>query len=392
MEPLFEQLKKARNEIRLDLERKNIIRGNLSRLIEADLAIKKPVGRHFLYQLTKVPAIIFVIIFLIGGGTSLAAEKTLPGDLLYIVKKQVNEPVVGALSFGVEAKGDWEAELASRRLEEASRLALQGKLDAKTETELSDEFETHEEKTLEHMAKLEENGKEREAASLAARFEGTLQGHEKIAARTAQSDTGATMMMSAKIALPEAAPPPSRLETKISKALSSATETRVRLEKKIKSDNSSSTEHAANAKIKAAGKILLETKKYVAKKENKLRLENASEIEALLTLSDELLIQAKVKNEAGLYGEAFNLANDAIRIAHESKTAVDVRSEMQTDEKNDADRDEALPLETGSSSEHGGSVSGTIGVEVHSDLLKGTTTVAVEKKNSEELINIRIRQ
>lgn len=63
-------------------------------------------------------------------GTSYAAEKALPGDALYFVKVNVNEPIVGALTVSTEHKAQWNVALAERRLEEVEALAAEGRLQA----------------------------------------------------------------------------------------------------------------------------------------------------------------------------------------------------------------------------------------------------------------------
>ncbi len=55
-------------------------------------------------------------------GVSFAAENTLPGDLLYSVKINVNEEVHGALITGSTAKMDWEKDRVVRRVEETETL------------------------------------------------------------------------------------------------------------------------------------------------------------------------------------------------------------------------------------------------------------------------------
>ena len=217
MDPLFEQFNKAKEGIHLSSDRKEAIRDNLVRLIEADLDIKKkPMPRYArgFGNFLKMPVMAaLMIMILLGGGTSLAAERALPGDVLYPIKVVINEPVVSALSLSVEAKIDWEAELAGRRLKEAVELADAGKLNSEVEEKLSEEFTKHETKVRERIANLEEKGDEKVAASLAARFEGSLKAHEEALQHTedssANQDTALTvntdmappeiMMISAKI-------------------------------------------------------------------------------------------------------------------------------------------------------------------------------------------------
>ncbi|HEV3244731.1 MAG TPA: DUF5667 domain-containing protein [Candidatus Paceibacterota bacterium] len=63
-----------------------------------------------------------------GTGTAFAAQNALPGEPLYGVKVNVEEPILGSLATSPEAQADWNARLAAQRLSEAVQLAAQNKL------------------------------------------------------------------------------------------------------------------------------------------------------------------------------------------------------------------------------------------------------------------------
>lgn len=63
-----------------------------------------------------------LVLILASTGVSFAAEKTLPGDLLYPVKVNVNEEVRGALTISNTDKMDWEKERVVRRVIETEIL------------------------------------------------------------------------------------------------------------------------------------------------------------------------------------------------------------------------------------------------------------------------------
>ncbi|MEK7094083.1 MAG: DUF5667 domain-containing protein [Patescibacteria group bacterium] len=340
MDPLFEQFNKAKEGIHLSSDRKEAIRDNLVRLIEADLDIKKkPMPRYArgFGNFLKMPVMAaLMIMILLGGGTSLAAERALPGDVLYPIKVVINEPVVSALSLSVEAKIDWEAELAGRRLKEAVELADAGKLNAEVEEKLSEEFTKHETKVRERIANLEEKGDEKVAASLAARFEGSLKAHEEALQHTedssANQDTALTvntdmappeiMMISAKI-IPVGEIEQS-LKTKILSVLSTTADTRMRLEAKIQPDNGSSTERAVAKKIKSVSEDI-ERSEHLVKRKDRSNRSTKAEIKA----SRDLVREAKIKTEKKLFGEAFNLMNQAALSVEKSKAAAEISKETR---------------------------------------------------------------
>lgn len=88
-----------------------------------------------------VAAAISVLIITVSFGTTSAASKALPGDLLYPVKIHVNEAVELATAFTSEAKVEVKTKHALRRLSEAEELYKNGKLDATTTRDLQIRFE-----------------------------------------------------------------------------------------------------------------------------------------------------------------------------------------------------------------------------------------------------------
>jgi hypothetical protein len=70
------------------------------------------------------------------GGTSLAAQGTIPGDLLYPIKVHVNETVRTAFAFDANQKAKLQLALLDERLEEGKRLASLGELHGQVETDL----------------------------------------------------------------------------------------------------------------------------------------------------------------------------------------------------------------------------------------------------------------
>lgn len=87
--------------------------------------------------------IIVGLLFFISGGASVAAEYSLPGDLLYPVKVHVTEEVRSVLMFSDESKAGWELERANRREEERTTLETEGRLNAETEAALEAQIEVH---------------------------------------------------------------------------------------------------------------------------------------------------------------------------------------------------------------------------------------------------------
>ncbi len=96
------------------------------------------------FAFRSTPSFAAVLLLVLGGGSlSYAAESALPGDPLYAVKVHVNEEVHAAFSLSTEAKANWEAKRAERRVKEAKQLANAGKLTPEKTTVLVAAFNTH---------------------------------------------------------------------------------------------------------------------------------------------------------------------------------------------------------------------------------------------------------
>lgn len=106
------------------------------------------------------------VIFLISGGTALAAEQALPGDILYPVKIKVNEKIREKLSLGEEAKTKWQTEQVERRLVEMEKLAEKSQLKEKKLAEVTERY-TEQTKNIENkITDLRSQGKAVRAAAL----------------------------------------------------------------------------------------------------------------------------------------------------------------------------------------------------------------------------------
>lgn len=181
MKETFEQkLKKAAQGIRMSKAEKRTMRLHVLR------AIQKTPSPYFFYSfqfiMSRAVAATLVLALFVGGGTVYAAERALPGDMLYIVKIAINEQAEEALAFTPVAKASVSAELASRRIEEAEALAVQGKLTADLSAKLEERFAAHAERADELALELEGDDPE-SAAEVRAQLRASLFAHSAILAR-----------------------------------------------------------------------------------------------------------------------------------------------------------------------------------------------------------------
>jgi hypothetical protein len=107
----------------------------------------------------------------LGGGVSFAAQGALPGDPLWGFKIGVNERMESALTFPEKEKAVLDIATAQRRIDEAARLAASGGLSSSTVAMLGSNFDVHARRMIDHVAKLQDQGKFGDAALVAAQFQ-----------------------------------------------------------------------------------------------------------------------------------------------------------------------------------------------------------------------------
>ncbi|MFA5131777.1 MAG: DUF5667 domain-containing protein [Candidatus Paceibacterota bacterium] len=116
----------------------------------------------------------------LSGGVSVFADDILPGDILYPIKVNVVEGAHLAISFTTPTKAATEATLATRRLEEAEKLAAEGRLDLETEEQANIAFDAHIRKFNEHIETLQAEGNPKEVVEVGTFLQTRLAVHDAI--------------------------------------------------------------------------------------------------------------------------------------------------------------------------------------------------------------------
>lgn len=122
----------------------------------------------------------FIAIFValaIAVGTSITAQGTVPGQMLYPVKVHVNENIESVWSVSAEADARIKAAHALRRIDEAQELAASAKLDAQTRTEIIARFKEDTDAMERYIQKLEVRGDAATAAEIRSSFAANLNAH-----------------------------------------------------------------------------------------------------------------------------------------------------------------------------------------------------------------------
>jgi hypothetical protein len=74
---------------------------------------------------------------MITGGTSFAAQSSVPGDFLYPVKIGFNENIRAAFAVSADSEADLQADLLEERIEEAQALQIEGRLSGEVAKKVS---------------------------------------------------------------------------------------------------------------------------------------------------------------------------------------------------------------------------------------------------------------
>lgn len=107
---------------------------------------------HFNTPFAKLVGGLFVLALIVG--VPLVAERTVPGDTLYLVKTGINETIRTQFATSPYAKVQLETKFIERRLAEARLLAEEGKLTVEVEAKIAETVKGHAEAVQNGIAEL----------------------------------------------------------------------------------------------------------------------------------------------------------------------------------------------------------------------------------------------
>lgn len=300
----------------------------------------------FLHKKYMFASLVVLLVVALGGGVSYAAEGTVPGQPLYPVK-HLTEEVKAAITFSPKADAEWDTRRVERRLEEATVLASQGKLESTVQEQLSNDLKIQVQKTQKEIKNLEKNGNIEAAADLSARLQTALSVHESILTsleeriehandsqrketeddndERGQEHSTSTVATTSTLSIRRLLP--AKLLEQLKTDTNSAGAIKIEIEDKIKAQVN--TEAAASAKISSAKNKIAEVRKFLAEKENNLSADAKQKAEAQLTKVDTLLTDAQTKFTAKDYQGAFVLAAKAHEQAQEVKLIIMAQQSVQ---------------------------------------------------------------
>jgi len=159
MDEILEKLNKQAQKISLNRDEKSSIRNIL-----ISYSRKSPYGAFFSFSLIRNKKVLIlasvIALLLMGGGTSYAAQRALPGDILYPIKINVNEKIADLMAVTKEAKVKLNKKIIKTRLGEMDKLISIGKFDKKKEVKIEKDLKNALEKSEKRNNVSRENNKE----------------------------------------------------------------------------------------------------------------------------------------------------------------------------------------------------------------------------------------
>lgn len=304
-----------------------------------------------------MPIAILVAVFL-AGGISIGAEASGPGDLLYPVKVGINEEVRGVFDFSQEAKAQWDARRAERRLEEAERLIVSGELSTELASKLESRFTERMESLRDRLAAsdLTASGKAKLNSDLEARFTA----HENVLLELGTRAKGAS-----KNAIMS-------LKEHVRAAIDTAAEVRVEAEGALAQANGPDVKAAAEGRKIAAQSKIDEVASFIARRGERISVESKAQAQARVSVAETLVAEGDVELAEGAYAAAFAKYQEAHRTAQEAKIVTTLQHTLQArvaveedSSGTDAQSESALEAEGAANAETNSRANAGAGAEIN---------------------------
>lgn len=119
-------------------------------------------------------AIAIVAALAIGGGATVAAQSSAPGDALYGLKIGVNEKIEGAFAFSEQARAEEHLEAIAERHAEGKRLEAEGKLSAEAKASLNANIDAHAQAFAKALASVKASGNAEATTQLETKLQAAL--------------------------------------------------------------------------------------------------------------------------------------------------------------------------------------------------------------------------
>lgn len=401
----FNNIREAVQSLKLSDNEKALMKSNIIAGVTASSfsSVTNPVPSRLYYQWNIgnyinlaikhnnfMMALLITIMLAAGGGSSVMAEKAIPGDALYQMKVVVNEPVIGLFTLSKEGNTAWQERLVERRLEEVQKVVAQGTLSTSTQVEMEVAVRAQIDKFALAVKDLSGNKNTAVISSeLAIRLESALRAHQDILEKVVADGTLATSTKETTKDLL------SSLKEDESQVKSHREEAELHLGDNENNANASSTpEVAALNKQAVAEKILANVQeKYLAEKVN-LATSTRSNIEQELSAIEKILVEGKADVATAKYNDAREKFQNVIQLSNDTRVTivtssikgdleVDLGSNFERENKNESNDSENSTSSVRKNDNHDNK-NGTSSVDKDSDEENATSSAVKSEKNKND--------
>jgi hypothetical protein len=322
------------------------------RVADETRSIEQVPQRTLLFSLKRMymPFVILLAV-MVSGGTSFAAQGAVPGDFLYTIKTEVNEPVRSAFALGANAEAELQAQIVAERIEEAQELKAEGKLKGEVAAKLAANIQAHVAKAEKANKKSDEKVKIRTNSGLSlalGKFNALVENDAAlvISTSTQDSEVSTSAALGTTLATGKIDPETLRANTQ------TRIESLIEIVKKSEAELSAEVYLALSAKLDDANELLVESKTQteVQSQQSLMKAgELAGEVESKLTT----LGTAKIDVNTGVILDIDFSEVPALKLNLESDANMETRESGRDDKPKkvylDVETDSVIELDTDSS-------------------------------------------
>ena len=264
-----------------------------------------------------------MLMLVAASGTSIAAEKSLPGDILFPIKVGMNEQIARTLQVSSEDQANFSVSLVQKRMHEIAQLAASGKLSSENEAQVN----TRLHKNIRAAQNAIKNAREENtqaAVEASAALESTLRVWSKFLDRFTE-DEGDRKGLSTAL---------DNIRTRLAPESEASVQTTSDIELEER-EHASATglEMSAKGKVDAAENKLEAMERHIKRAEERQN-DNAQAARTKFTTAMSMLDAARAALEEKNWTEAFSKAQQAMRLGTEAQVLANARVILHVQENN----------------------------------------------------------
>lgn len=264
-------------------------------------------------------------------GVSFAAQKSLPGELLYPIKTGINEKVLGLLLVSDKAKAKYNVELVQLRLEEIEKVFSQDALDEKKSEKMQKLLAKHIQEVADRASDIGNKKDPNFSLEINSELEASLNAHKQILDTLAKRPGKKSSDIE-------------RIASSVQNKAEETVKSRQSAELKVSGRGGSNDDSKifAEKKLNEALNKINEAKRFLVEKKLTIQASTYQKAENDLVIANENIESGKLEVTEKDFTNAFFFFENAVRKTREIKIYVMQESQLKVNEKieNDADIEE----------------------------------------------------